>query len=76
MDWEVGRGGAQSRDEVIFKSADGAFGSVASVRVGRDELMVNVFLFHPVFDEFGALVVKEMETRATTGVKERGVGDA
>ena len=29
-----------------------------------------------IFDKFRALVVKEVETGAATGMKERGVGDA
>jgi hypothetical protein len=43
---EVAVGAAKAGDEVIFKRADGTFGGVATVDVGRSKLEVNLFTVH------------------------------
>ena len=52
---------AQTRNEVFFKRADSAFGSVAAVHVGRHELVIDGLHGKELFGGYQALVVEAMQ---------------
>ena len=52
---------AESCDEVVFESANGPFGRVPSVHVGWGQLVVNIFVFHELFQDSGCFIVKALE---------------
>jgi hypothetical protein len=45
---------------MIFKSADGAFSSIASVYVRRNKLVIDLFGGHECLEGAGAFVVKTL----------------
>lgn len=57
---------------MVFEGSDGSLGSIATVSVGWYKLVVDVFMAHPVLDEFGALIVEEVEAGAAPGIDEGG----
>ena len=55
---------AQSSDEMVFKCANGTFGCIASVQVGRDKLEIDVGVAKKRLEGGGTLVVQTMELGA------------
>jgi hypothetical protein len=52
---------AQAGDEVILKSANSAFGGVAAMIAGGDELVVDLLAVHVGFEHGRGFVVKPLE---------------
>jgi hypothetical protein len=59
----LGVGTAQCRNEVILEGANRAFGGVASVDAGWDELIIYAFAGHELLESFGAFVIESLELR-------------
>jgi hypothetical protein len=57
---EIFVGAAEAGDEVVFERADCAFGGIAAVDVGRDELKIDVLRTEEVFQDAGAFVVEAL----------------
>ena len=53
-------GATEAGDEVVFERADCAFGGIAAVDVGRDELKIDVLRTEEVFQDAGAFVVEAL----------------
>jgi len=52
---------AEAGDEVVFERATGAFGGIASVDVGRDQLIIHLFGSEVFLEGGRGLVVKSLE---------------
>jgi hypothetical protein len=74
MKGEVFVGAAEAGNEVVFKRADGAFGSVAAMDVGRDKLEVDIFGAEEVFKDAGAFVVEALEDGSKAGFDKERMG--
>ena len=48
---------AEASDEMVLEGSDGAFSRVASMDIGWDELVVDVFVDEELFEKRGAFVV-------------------
>ncbi len=55
-------GGAETRNEMVFKGLDCSFGPVASVQACRGELVLNVLVGDEFLEKFGGFIVEAMET--------------
>jgi len=51
---------AEAGDEVVFERANGAFGGIASVDVGRDQLIINLFGSEVVLEGCRGFIVKTL----------------
>jgi hypothetical protein len=58
---------AEASNEMILESLDCTFGPVATMKAGRSQLVVDVFVGHEVFEELRGFIVKAMQfgTEAT-----------
>jgi hypothetical protein len=61
VDGEVSVDTAQTRNKVILKRANGAFGGVASMHMWGNQLIINALFGHEVLQSLGAFVVKTLE---------------
>jgi len=52
---------AEAGDEVVFERANGAFGSIALVYMGRDQLIINLFSSEVVLEGRRSFIVKTLE---------------
>jgi len=48
---------AKASNEVVFECADGSFGSIAMVDMGRNQLVINIFSCKEVLEGLGCFVV-------------------
>lgn len=60
MEWKVFVDTTKAGNEVILPGADGAFGSIAAVQAGNNELVVDVLLGQVEFEFCGAFIVKSV----------------
>ena len=58
---------------MVFESSDGPFGSVATMAVWQDKLVVNSGVVKVVFQLSGGLVIHALKLRFETSVDELGV---
>jgi hypothetical protein len=56
IEGEVVVSAAEAGDEMVFESLDVAFSPVATMKAGRSQLVVNVFIGHEVFEELRGLL--------------------
>jgi hypothetical protein len=73
MQWEIFINAAKASDEMVLKSSDAAFGCIATVRAGRDELEINVLIVHELLEDLGAFVIEMLETGLQSCLRKMGV---
>ena len=73
MEGEVGVCAAEGCNKVVLEGADGALSSVATVDVGRRELVVNIVVGEEVAEVDAGLVVKALELWKKAAFGEEGV---
>ena len=73
MKWEVGVGGAETGDEMVFENADGAFCLIASVGMWWYELVVNLVFREEIFEKVGCFVVEALQLWSEAALSEGGV---
>ena len=61
MKGEIGICGAEAGNEVILEGTNGAFGGIAAVHMGRNQLEVDVFSAHELFENVRGFVVKTLQ---------------
>jgi len=54
---------AEAGDEVVLEGADGTFGGIAAMDMGRDQLKVNLLGSKEVLENCGGFVVETLEAR-------------
>ncbi len=70
MQRKVAIGAAEARNEMVFESADGAFGGICAMDARRNELEIHMLFAQKLFERSRAFVVQFLELRAETGVDE------
>jgi hypothetical protein len=60
VDWKVFVDTAKGGNEVVFPGADGAFGGIATMYVGRHELKLDIFRHHVFLECPGAFVIESL----------------
>ena len=61
MEWEILVDTAETGNEMVFERADGAFGGIATVHAGRDELKVDIGVVQKLLECRRAFVVEAVE---------------
>ena len=61
IEWEIAVCAAEAGDKVVFERADGAFGCVSSMDMGRGELEVHLGAVHELLQGFGGFIVESLE---------------
>ena len=58
---------AQSSNEMVLECTDGLFGSIASMNMWWDKLIIDVLLCHEVLEELGAFIIEALQHGLETG---------
>lgn len=64
MQREVSVKTAESGDEMVLECANGSFSRIPSVHVGWNQLVINIFVLHVLFEDGGCFIVKALEKGA------------
>ena len=73
MEWEILIRAAETSNEVVLEGSDSAFGSIAPMETGWDELKVDFFRGEKLFEGRGTFVVEALELRSVTAGNKSGV---